>query len=502
MGEDSNRYDDAEDDVEIDYHRSASHNIGGGMEVMDYGGQFGHHHHNFGAAVDPPAARVAPMGGGGGTRGKPEAMAAALAASNIPEVKEKLEAEKHHPAVDVVAVAVPGDGDFDVQATPVPEAKPPPKKKQKKAPRKSPASTKKSPKASGSSKKESDLVVDLNLNAPSIDDAIAPISPAEYQNLIHLMEHFCKVPLLAEFSRPVTLLHPELMAVYSKIVTHPVDLGRVCRKIGRREYKNTREVQLDMWRIFANCVKYHSSPSNKEGVPSFVSIALHLREFFNNLCQEYMLPSDPPKQALTVKGGSAQTRYLRETYATREEDRKKRLIVSGLTCMSVGCLKRSATKVRDFVRNRGCVDKLDTDPLFPHPSDAWARTMDKDDLKDVKLVMQKLEEFAERLGAYAENNAEYTIEQFDNELKACYTTEVFENNSSLKFRVRNRVNRFLGKILVPINEANCRGVTQSSIWGCMVRLVDLVLEWMQAETVVPVIDVNPAAGGSYLFLLF
>lgn len=32
----------------------------------------------------------------------------------------------------------------------------------------------------------------------------------EYENLEALMVQFCRVPLLAEFSRPVALLHPEV----------------------------------------------------------------------------------------------------------------------------------------------------------------------------------------------------------------------------------------------------------------------------------------------------
>ena len=39
------------------------------------------------------------------------------------------------------------------------------------------------------------------------------ISEREYQNLDSLMEQFCRVPLLAEFSRPVNLLHPEVRLV-------------------------------------------------------------------------------------------------------------------------------------------------------------------------------------------------------------------------------------------------------------------------------------------------
>lgn len=68
-------------------------------------------------------------------------------------------------------------------------------------------------------------------------------------------------------------------------MSHPVDLGHVCRGIRRRQYKYARDLRLDMWRVFSNCILFHSHPHNKEAVPSFVSIALHLREYFNTLWQ-------------------------------------------------------------------------------------------------------------------------------------------------------------------------------------------------------------------------
>lgn len=44
----------------------------------------------------------------------------------------------------------------------------------------------------------------------SMEDSVPPITLEEYENLGELMKVFCKVPLLAEFSRPVALLHPEV----------------------------------------------------------------------------------------------------------------------------------------------------------------------------------------------------------------------------------------------------------------------------------------------------
>jgi hypothetical protein len=183
-----------------------------------------------------------------------------------------------------------------------------------------------------------------------------------------------------------------------------------------------------------------------------------------------MLPSDVPTNATKAKAGDLGAKFVRETYATREEDRKKRLIVSGLTCMSPPCLRRTAEKIRVFLENQGRVDRLDEESLFPGML-PLSSSVDNEDLKDLAIVAERINAVGNQLLHLSQDNAEYTVEQFDTELKACYLKDVFETNSALRFRVRNRVNRLVGKTLVPINEANSRGVTQSCIWGCMVRYV-------------------------------
>lgn len=50
---------------------------------------------------------------------------------------------------------------------------------------------------------------------PSLDDTAPGITEAQYENVEALMKVFCKVPLLAEFSRPVVLLHPEVRNISS-----------------------------------------------------------------------------------------------------------------------------------------------------------------------------------------------------------------------------------------------------------------------------------------------
>jgi hypothetical protein len=132
-------------------------------------------------------------------------------------------------------------------------------------------------------------------------------------------------------------------------------------------------------------------------------------------------------------------------------------------------MKKSADKLATFVADQGKSDRLDKEPIFPvSGGEELGPMVDEEDRKDLQVIKDRLQALSDRMLKMADESAEYTVEQLDEEIRQIYTAEVLENNPALKFRLRNRMNRFVGKILVPINEANCRGVTQSSIWGCMV----------------------------------
>lgn len=241
----------------------------------------------------------------------------------------------------------------------------------------------------------------------------------------------------------------QLVAAYSKIVTHPVDLGHVCRGVRRRQYKNTRDVRLAMWRVFANCVKFHSHPNNKEAVPSFVSIALHLREFFNFLWQEYMVPSDPVESASAIQ---------KKAFARREKDRKKRFENLRVLVLSKGFMYKLATLLGRFIEGGGLVDKLDREPIFGE------ECIEPD--RDLDVIVENLKQFQVKLEEKSlQAEEDYTFEEFDQDVKRCYQYEVLEDNPSLRLRIGYRLDRFIGKFLIPLCEANSRGVTQSSIWG-------------------------------------
>lgn len=244
-------------------------------------------------------------------------------------------------------------------------------------------------------------------------------------------------------------VHGQLAASYAKIVKHPVDLGHVCRGIRRRQYKNTRDVRLEMWRVFANCVKFHSHPNNKEAVPTFVSIALHLREYFNSLWQEYMLPSELPRNASKV---------LQQAFAKRRDERKKRIDNSGVLMMSKRFLMKVAGLLDYFIVSGGCVDSLDKEKIFTEENLA--------SIRDLKGVLQNLKLYRDKLEETSVKEEEHTIEEFIERLRNCYSADdLLEEHAAIKSKFQHRLDRLVGKIYAPLHEANCRGVTQSSIWG-------------------------------------
>ena len=113
---------------------------------------------------------------------------------------EHYRSSNHHDSVEDIPIATaPPEAEADEEAEVfIVEEAPPPKKKRAilKKPRPSVVKPKKSPPKAAT--------------GPSIEDSFPPISDQEYENVEKLMMQFCRVPLLAEFSRPVSLLHPEV----------------------------------------------------------------------------------------------------------------------------------------------------------------------------------------------------------------------------------------------------------------------------------------------------
>lgn len=311
-----------------------------------------------------------------------------------------------------------------------------------------------------SSKLEGKIELNTGFHVP-LNDTAPDISPDEYKNLDALMTQFCKVPLLAEFSRPVSLLHPELSSVYKKVIHNPIDLGKVSRAIRKREYQNTRQICVDVWRIFTNCVKYHTHPITREGaIPSFVSIANHLREYFNALWLEYMIPSE----IAVGNSKKAVEHALKNAEDKRTQFRRERIETISTTVLSDRLLLKIADEIDAFVKSNGKVDALDMLPISSlSDDDASAEA--------IRACDNALTSLSRKLRELVGTDVDYTVLTLHHDISCCYGDDVFEGLPWLKIKFEKRLTRLLGKLLAPLNEISCRGVNQSSVWGCMAAVI-------------------------------
>lgn len=169
-----------------------------------------------------------------------------------------------------------------------------------------------------------------------------------------------------------------------------------------------------------------------------------------------MVPSDPLESASSVQ---------KKAFARREKDRKKRFENLRVLCLSKKFMYKMAMRLNYFVEGGGLVDKLDTEPIFGE------ECMEPD--RDLDVIVENLKQFQVKLEEMSLQAVEedYTFEFFDQDVKRCYQHEVLEDSPSLRLRIGYRLNRFIGKFLIPICEANSRGVTQSSIWGNIAAVI-------------------------------
>ena len=199
-------------------------------------------------------------------------------------------------------------------------------------------------------------------------------------------------------------------------------------------------------------------PTNKENaIPSFISIAMHLRDFFNSLWREYMMPSDAPKRA-PGKGIS----HIHSAFQKRAEARKERLPQVSSTVLTPKSMRKLSVGLESFISSGGTVDKLDRDAILGDVNNATG---------DIATFIQSLRGVIKTMQAKIEDGEEYTVMELHRDFKRCYTDDVFEHEILKKMKISQRLDRILGKALAPIHEVGCRGVNQSSIWGCMAAAI-------------------------------
>jgi hypothetical protein len=130
-------------------------------------------------------------------RGKPEAIARAQAAA-------RLEAERLELGLDQSGDKSLSDGAEPAKKKITKKAATNPKKN----PTKKPVNRKKP--TLSSTPESSLLTVPAVRREFLLGEKVPAITWSEYENLQELMTQFCRVPLLSEFSRPVSVLHPEV----------------------------------------------------------------------------------------------------------------------------------------------------------------------------------------------------------------------------------------------------------------------------------------------------
>ena len=169
------------------------------------------------------------------------------------------------------------------------------------------------------------------------------------------------------------------------------------------------------------------------------------------------MPSDAPPR-LPGKGIS----HIHSAFQSRAERRKMFLKQVSTTVLSAKWLRKVADSLDDFITSGGKVDKLDKDAILGSESSATG---------DIATFIQSLREVISTIETSIQDNQDYTVLMLHRNLKKCYTQDVFENEMLKKMRIASRLDRILGKTLVPIYEVSSRGVNQSSIWGCMAAAI-------------------------------
>ncbi len=249
------------------------------------------------------------------------------------------------------------------------------------------------------------------------------------------------------------------MTLYSKIISNPIDLGYICQTIRRRAYNSVCAIQSDVWRVFSNSIKFHTAvmgPSSSSSVIT-ISMAMHLRDYFDSLWQEYMIPSDAPPR-LPGKGVS----HVHSMFQERADWRKERLTMTESTVLTAKFLSKLATAFESFLSSGGKVDNLDKDAILGDNTSAT---------NDIITFVRSIRRIIHKIDVEIQNGQGYTVLDLYRDVKRCSTDEVSAHDVLTNMKISQRLDRILGKALAPICEMSCRGVNRSRIWGWMAAIV-------------------------------
>ena len=262
-----------------------------------------------------------------------------------------------------------------------------------------------------------------NLDSISVKKKV--ITEAQYTNLESIMTEFCKVPYMTEL--PLSFLD---------------DLGRICRAIHLRRYKDTQAIQSDVHNSLSNCIGEE---------PGLNSITRHLQDFFNSLWQEYMIPS----------GTLPQTSPLHSAFQNRAVARINRFPQISSFVLSSQFILKAGKELVNLIKTGGKADKLDKDTILGDLDNPT---------EDIAIFIESIRALVHFMERTIAVEGDFTILKLHQDVMKCYS-DVFQDDFSKKMKLKQRLDRILGKLFAPIYEVNCRGVNRSSIWGCCAAII-------------------------------
>jgi hypothetical protein len=154
--------------------------------------------------------------------------------------------------------------------------------------------------------------------------------------------------------------------------------------------------------------------------------------------------------------------HIHSEYQKRAESRKDRFQNISTVVLSEKCLRKISDALEGFIVSGGKVDNMDKEGVLGNITEAMG---------DIATFIQSLREIIGKIEMHIQENEDYTVPSLQRDIRKCYTEDVFANEVLKRMRIGSRLDRLLGKILVPVYEANIRGVNQSSIWGCMAAAI-------------------------------
>ena len=218
------------------------------------------------------------------------------------------------------------------------------------------------------------------------------------------------------------------------------------QRINNRHYTDVYDAYTDMCKMFDNFIYFYSNEGNGSSKhTAVISFGSHVYNFFKQLWQEYMIPS---------KSSEKHLKLVQE----RTMNRKKRSTSSSRIFMDTDCLKCAAKSINYLIDNGGRVDDLDNHPI-------WGMDISSDsNTAIIDGIVENLKQLENDLQKSISQEKRMSVSRFESNVRSIYTQEN-------EHHIADQIERYIGKLTVPLHEEYCRGSFSSSIWGSIGSVV-------------------------------